>query len=164
MTSITPSMGFGSTQSSNTDWYKFLPTTKTNHKLTTEEKTKFTRKQSTCHSIHRKNEDTIMSYGRMEPERVECVDPGAFDVCGKQAYLANTDYSSGLLVTSLRPSVNLKLEIIKPLFVLCRIPSCCHLRRCPRLKPSYEFHFEGLSNFSSSVEGLVQIQDVNPRI
>ena len=38
MTSITPSMGFGSTQSSNTDWYKFLPTTKTNHKLTTEEK------------------------------------------------------------------------------------------------------------------------------
>jgi hypothetical protein len=24
-----------------------------------------------------------------------------------------------------------------------------------RLKPSYEFHFEGLSNFSCSVEGLV---------
>ena len=33
-----------------------------------------------------------------------------------------------------------------------------------RLKPSYEFRFEGLSNFSSFVEGLVQIQDVNPRI
>ena len=33
-----------------------------------------------------------------------------------------------------------------------------------RLEPSYEFHFEGLSKFSPSVEGLVQIQDVNPRI
>ena len=34
-----------------------------------------------------------------------------------------------------------------------------------RLKPSsYEFQFEGLSNFSLSVEGLVQIQDINPRI
>ena len=33
-----------------------------------------------------------------------------------------------------------------------------------RLKPSLEFHFEGLSNFSSSVEGLVKIQDINPRI
>ena len=33
-----------------------------------------------------------------------------------------------------------------------------------RLKPSYEFHFEGLSNFSLSIEELVQIQDVNPRI
>jgi hypothetical protein len=32
------------------------------------------------------------------------------------------------------------------------------------VKPSYELHFEGLSNFSCSVEGLVQIQDVNPRI
>ena len=29
-----------------------------------------------------------------------------------------------------------------------------------RLEPSYEFHFEGLSKFSPSVEGLVQI---NPR-
>ena len=37
-------------------------------------------------------------------------------------------------------------------------------QRCSRLNPSYEFHFEGLSNFSLSVEGLVQIQDVNPRI
>ena len=27
----------------------------------------------------------------------------------------------------------------------------------------YEFRFEGLSNFSTSVEGLVQI-DINPRI
>ena len=35
---------------------------------------------------------------------------------------------------------------------------------CSRLKPSYEFHFEGLSNFNASIEGLVQIQDVNPRI
>ena len=32
------------------------------------------------------------------------------------------------------------------------------------MKPSYDFHFEGLSNFSPSVEKLVQIQDVNPRI
>ena len=37
-------------------------------------------------------------------------------------------------------------------------------KQCSRLKPSYEFHFEGLSNFSISVEGLVQIQDVKPRI
>ena len=29
---------------------------------------------------------------------------------------------------------------------------------------SYEFHFEGFSNFSASVEGSVQIRDVNPRI
>jgi hypothetical protein len=34
----------------------------------------------------------------------------------------------------------------------------------PSLKPSYEFHFEGLSNFSTSVEELVQIQDINLRI
>ena len=33
-----------------------------------------------------------------------------------------------------------------------------------RLKPSHEFHFEWLSNFSPSVEGLVLIQDVDPRI
>ena len=31
--------------------------------------------------------------------------------------------------------------------------------RCSRLKPSYEFHFEKLPYFNSSVEGLVQ----NPR-
>ena len=36
--------------------------------------------------------------------------------------------------------------------------------QCSRLKPPYEYHFEGFSNFSSSVEGLVEIQDVNPRI
>jgi hypothetical protein len=35
--------------------------------------------------------------------------------------------------------------------------------QCSRLKPSYEFHFEGLSTFRPSVEGLVQIQDVNSR-
>ena len=35
-------------------------------------------------------------------------------------------------------------------------------RQCSRLKPSYEFHFEGVSNFNASVEGLVQMQDVNP--
>ena len=29
-----------------------------------------------------------------------------------------------------------------------------------RLKPSYEFHFEGLLYFSASVEGLVQIQEI----
>jgi len=32
------------------------------------------------------------------------------------------------------------------------------------LKPSYEFYFEGLSNFNSSIEGLIQTQDVDPRI
>ena len=37
-------------------------------------------------------------------------------------------------------------------------------RQCSRLKPSYEFHVEGFSNFNPSVEGLVQIQDINPRI
>jgi hypothetical protein len=36
--------------------------------------------------------------------------------------------------------------------------------QCSRLNPSYEFHFEGLSNLNPSVEGLVQTQDVNPRI
>jgi hypothetical protein len=36
--------------------------------------------------------------------------------------------------------------------------------QCSRLKPSYEFRFEGLSNFSPSIERLVQIQDVNKRI
>ena len=36
--------------------------------------------------------------------------------------------------------------------------------QCSRLKPSYESHFEGLSNFSPSVKGLVQNQDINPRI
>ena len=38
------------------------------------------------------------------------------------------------------------------------------LGHCSRLKPSYEFHFEGLSNFSSSTKRLVQIQDFNLRI
>jgi hypothetical protein len=37
-------------------------------------------------------------------------------------------------------------------------------KQCSRLKPSYELHFKGLSNFSPSAEGLVQIQVVNPRI
>jgi hypothetical protein len=36
--------------------------------------------------------------------------------------------------------------------------------QCSRLKPSYEFHFEGFSNFRPSIERLVQIQDINPRI
>ena len=36
--------------------------------------------------------------------------------------------------------------------------------QCSRLKPSHKFHFEGLSNFTSLVEGLVQIRDVNLRI
>ena len=31
------------------------------------------------------------------------------------------------------------------------------MEQCSSLKPSYEFHFEGLLNFSFSVEGLVQI-------
>lgn len=38
------------------------------------------------------------------------------------------------------------------------------LMQCSRLRPSYEFHFERLSKFSPSVDGLVHIQDVNPRI
>ena len=32
------------------------------------------------------------------------------------------------------------------------------------LVSGHEFHLEGLSNFSSSVGGLVQIQDVNSKI
>ena len=36
-------------------------------------------------------------------------------------------------------------------------------KQCSKLKPSYEFHVEGLSNFNSSIEGLAQIQDVSPR-
>ena len=39
-----------------------------------------------------------------------------------------------------------------------------HSLQCSKLKPSYEFHFEGLSNFNPSTEGFVQIQDVNPKI
>ena len=35
---------------------------------------------------------------------------------------------------------------------------------CSRLKPSYGFRIEGLSNFSPSTKTLVQIQDVNPRV
>ena len=37
-------------------------------------------------------------------------------------------------------------------------------QQCSRLKPSHEFHFEGLSNFNSSIQGLAQIQDVNTKI
>jgi hypothetical protein len=38
-------------------------------------------------------------------------------------------------------------------------------KQCSRVKPSYKFHFEGLSNFSPLlVEELVSIRDVNPRI
>ena len=33
-----------------------------------------------------------------------------------------------------------------------------------QIKSSYEFHFEGLWNFRASVEGLIQIQDINLRI
>ena len=40
----------------------------------------------------------------------------------------------------------------------------CHVLQCSKLKPSYEFQFEGLSNFNPLVEGLVQIQDINLRI
>jgi hypothetical protein len=32
--------------------------------------------------------------------------------------------------------------------------------QCSRLKFSYEFHFEGLLNFSVSVEGLFQIPNL----
>jgi hypothetical protein len=35
--------------------------------------------------------------------------------------------------------------------------------QCSRLKSSYEFQFEGLSNFSPLVEGLVKIQNVNSK-
>ena len=38
------------------------------------------------------------------------------------------------------------------------------MEQCSRLKPLYEFHSEGLSNFSPSTEKLVQIQGINPRI
>ena len=38
------------------------------------------------------------------------------------------------------------------------------LDQCSRSKLSCEFHFEGLSNFNASIEGYVQIQNVNPRI
>ena len=38
-----------------------------------------------------------------------------------------------------------------------------YCNQCSRLKPSYEFHFEGLSNIGATVEGLVQIQNVDPR-
>ena len=37
-------------------------------------------------------------------------------------------------------------------------------KQCSRLKPSYEFHFERISNFSPSIDGLVQIQDANLKI
>ncbi len=43
-------------------------------------------------------------------------------------------------------------------------PQTSAYEQCSRLMPSNDFHFEGLSNFSPSVERLVQIQDVNPRI
>jgi hypothetical protein len=33
-----------------------------------------------------------------------------------------------------------------------------------KIEPLMSFRFEGLSNFSASVEGLVQIEDVNSRI
>ena len=36
--------------------------------------------------------------------------------------------------------------------------------QCSRLEPSYEFYFEGLSNFSSLAERWIQIQDVNLEI
>jgi hypothetical protein len=39
-----------------------------------------------------------------------------------------------------------------------------HTMQCSRLKPSYEFHFERLANFSPFVEELDQIQDVGSRI
>ena len=39
-----------------------------------------------------------------------------------------------------------------------------HQHQCPRLKPSYEFHFEGLSNTKPQSWRVDQIQDVNLRI
>ena len=36
--------------------------------------------------------------------------------------------------------------------------------QCSRLKPSHEFHYEGLSNLNPLVEGFIQIQDFDPRI
>ena len=55
-------------------------------------------------------------------------------------------------------------HIMRPNLFIQRKKKASRKHQCSRLKPSYEFHFEGLSNFSLSVEGLVQIQDVNPRI
>ena len=43
-------------------------------------------------------------------------------------------------------------------YVPCKTQINHNHNQCSRLKPSYEFHFEGLSNFSPSVEVLVQIQ------
>ena len=40
----------------------------------------------------------------------------------------------------------------------------CVLDQNSRLKSSHEFHFEELSNFSLSIEELVQIQDIDLRI
>ena len=41
-------------------------------------------------------------------------------------------------------------------------PTLCNMQ-CSKLRPSYEFHFEGLSNFNPSIEGSVQLQGLNPR-
>ena len=66
--------------------------------------------------------------------------------------------------------LNIYYKSISLAWVLCLLLpshlSCLSHRKtqCSRLKPSYEFHFEGLSNFSFSVEELVQMQDVNPSI
>ena len=53
-------------------------------------------------------------------------------------------------------------RFVHPIIIFSRSTKQTHW--CSRLKASYEFHFEGLSNFSPSVKGLVQIQDVNSRI
>ena len=49
-------------------------------------------------------------------------------------------------------------------FCLQAAHKCCYSAGAAYMKPSYESHFEGLSNLSPSIEMLVQIQDVNPRI
>ena len=55
-------------------------------------------------------------------------------------------------------------EYLKTLFNLFKTHVFSKSIQCSRLKSSYEFHFEGLSNFNPSAEGLVCIQDVTPRI
>ena len=48
--------------------------------------------------------------------------------------------------------------------VIANLSQHTYSLRRSRLKPSFGFRFEGLSSFSRSGEGLVQIQDVDLRI
>ena len=52
----------------------------------------------------------------------------------------------------------LRIDHLTP-FLVVTMPYACWF-----LYESHESHFDGLSNFSPSVDGLVQIYDVDPRI